>query len=376
MEAVNLNIIPGKAWPVCHASQFDIGRTIRFNLFEGTAEVTLDGTETITVNVKKPDGNVVTAAVTNTSSNYVEVVTTEQMTACDGANLAELKIEKGADVIGTLNFILDVEVDPLKNGIESESAIHNLEQQIADAVADQYDADAVVFDSVPTAGHGVGFAVTSEGVLNSLPDELDDLDDVTTTSPAVGEALVWDGTKWTNGTVSTVGSIDDLNDVDTTGKADNDNLRYDSTAQEWIAKPATVTLTQAEYDQLKLDGDLLTGVNYIITDAPQLEYTADDISYDGSTVTARDMIVGVIQTITLPVADWSGNTITVSVTGVTATSNQEIFGLEASSPANIANNLALQVANLMDAGQAAGTITLYADSVPSSDLNIRVIVRY
>ena len=207
MEAVNLNIIPGKAWPVCHASQFDIGRTIRFNLFEGTAEVTLDGTETITVNVKKPDGNVVTAAVTNTSSNYVEVVTTEQMTACDGANLAELKIEKGADVIGTLNFILDVEVDPLKNGIESESAIHNLEQQIADAVADQYAAEDVVFDATPTAGHGVGFAVTSEGVKNALdavaatiPEELDDLQDVELTSPTAGQILEYDDNdgKWKN----------------------------------------------------------------------------------------------------------------------------------------------------------------------------------
>lgn len=375
MEAVNLNIIPGKAWPVCHASQFDIGRTIRFNLFEGTAEVTLDGTETITVNVKKPDGNVVTVAVTNTSSNYVEVVTTEQMTACDGANLAELKIEKGADVIGTLNFILDVEVDPLKNGIESESAIHNLEQQIADAVADQYDADAVVFDSVPTAGHGVGFAVTSEGVLNSLPDELDDLDDVTTSSPAVGEALVWDGTKWTNGTVSTVGSIDDLDDVDTTGKAEGDSLRYDATAQEWKAKPVTVTLTQAEYDQLKLDDELEENTAYIITDAPGLAYTASDISYDGTTMTVRDAIIGVVQNITIYSSDWTGNVATIAVPGVTATSNQEIFGIEATDAASIQNNKDLQTANIMDAGQSAGYISLYAENVPSTDLDIRVIVR-
>ena len=371
MEAINLNIIPGKTWPVAHASQFDVGRTFRANLFEGSSVYTLDGTETLSVIVKKPDGNQVTAAVTNTSDSYVEVVTTEQMTACEGSNLAEIRIEKGDDVIGTLNFILECEKSP-DTGIESDSAIHNLEQQVTEIVSEQYDSANVIFDNAPTPGHGVPYVVTSEGV----PDEITDLTDVTITSPVSGEALVWDGSKWVNGTVSTVGSIDDLNDVDTTGKADNDNLRYDSTAQEWIAKPATVTLTQAEYDQLKLDGDLLTGVNYIITDAPQLEYTADDISYDGSTVTARDMIVGVIQTITLPVADWSGNTITVSVTGVTATSNQEIFGLEASSPANIANNLALQAANLMDAGQAAGTITLYADSVPSSDLNIRVIVRY
>ena len=47
MESFNLNIIPGKDRPVCHASQYDIGRTIRVNLFEGFNVFTLDGTEVI-----------------------------------------------------------------------------------------------------------------------------------------------------------------------------------------------------------------------------------------------------------------------------------------------------------------------------------------
>lgn len=86
---------------------------------------------------------------------------------------------------------------------------------------------------------------------------------------------------------------------------------------------------------------------------------------------------GDIQTITLSSSSWNSTThlITVSVTGVTTTSNQEIFGLAATSDANIANNKALQAANIMDAGQASGTITLYAENVPSTDLQIRVIVR-
>ena len=294
MEVINLNFIPSGASPVAHASQFDEGRTTRFNLFDGSAVYTLDGTEIITVSVRKPDGHIVTEAVTNTSSTYVEVVTTEQMTACAGDNLAQIKVEKGGDTIGFLNYILQVQKDPEDGGDPSASFIHDLDQQIADAVADQYDAADVVFDAVPTAGHGVGFAVTSEGVKNAIPDELDDLSDVTYTgTPASGEAVVWDGSKWTNGTVSTVGSIDDLNDVDTTGKAEGDSLRYDSGASEWVAKPIVIEVTQAEYDQLVLDGDLQPLTTYIITDAPNLNATSEDLSYDGGATSTHDVIEGI-----------------------------------------------------------------------------------
>ena len=291
MEVINLNFIPSGANPVAHASQFDEGRTTRFNLFDGSAVYTLDGTEIITVSVRKPDGHIVTESVTNTSSTYVEVVTTEQMTACAGDNLAQIKVEKGGDTIGFLNYILQVQKDPEDGGDPSASFIHDLEQQIADAVADQYDAADVVFDAVPTAGHGVGFAVTSEGVKNAIPDELDDLSDVTYTgTPAMGEAVVWDGSKWTNGTVSTVGSIDDLNDVDTTGKAEGDSLRYDSGSGEWVAKPIVIEVTQAEYDQLVLDGDLQPLTTYVITDAPNLNATSQNLSYDGGVTSTYDEV--------------------------------------------------------------------------------------
>lgn len=172
MESFNLNIIPGKDRPVCHASQYDIGRTIHVNLFEGFNVFTLDGTEVISISVRKPDGNVVTESVTNTSDSYVEFVTTEQMTACHGSNLCELKLEKGADVIGTMNFILEVEQDPLEGGVQSASEIYNLQTQVAGMVAtevaDQYDSANVIFDPSPVPGHGNGYAVTSEGVATEI----------------------------------------------------------------------------------------------------------------------------------------------------------------------------------------------------------------
>lgn len=172
MEVFNLNIIPGAVAPIIHASQYDEDREFRANLFEGDQVFELSGAETISVNVRKPDGNVVTAAVVNTGSNYVEFSTTLQMTACAGASLCQLRIENSPRKIGSLNFILAVERDPLEGGIQSASEIHNLETQVAGMVAQevagQYDSANVIFDNTPTAGHGVGYAVTSEGVKTEL----------------------------------------------------------------------------------------------------------------------------------------------------------------------------------------------------------------
>lgn len=177
MEIINLDMVPGKKSPVCHASQYDDGRVIRFNLYDSGLPYTLDGTETLTFEVRKPDGNIVTSTLTNTSDSYVDVVTTEQMTAVKGANLCEVRVEKGATNIGSLNVIMAVEMDPTDGGIASASEIDNLRSQIsgmvAEEVAEQYDAGNVIFDSTPTPGHGNGYAVTSEGVNNALAPKAD-----------------------------------------------------------------------------------------------------------------------------------------------------------------------------------------------------------
>ena len=177
MEIINLDMVPGKKSPVCHASQYDDGRVIRFNLYDSGLPYTLDGTETITFEVRKSDGNIVTSTLTNTSDSYVDVVTTEQMTAVKGANLCEVRVEKGATNIGSLNVIMAVEMDPTDGGIASASEIDNLRSQIsgmvAEEVAEQYDSANVIFDAAPTPGHGNGYAVTSEGVSNALAPKAD-----------------------------------------------------------------------------------------------------------------------------------------------------------------------------------------------------------
>ena len=168
MQIINVDLIPGKVMPILHASQFDVGRSLGVKLYNGGAVYDLTGAEVVSISVRKPDGNIVTETLTNAGGNELEIITTEQMTACAGASLCEIKIEDTGDVIGSANFVLEVEEDPLDGGIASQSEINNLATQVADLVSEQYDSANVIFDAVPTAGHGNGYTVTSEGIKDAL----------------------------------------------------------------------------------------------------------------------------------------------------------------------------------------------------------------
>ncbi len=130
MEILNLNLIPGEALPVAHSSQFDIGRTIRLNLFNGSSVYTLSSSDTVSLKAKKPDGTIISMSVEHTQSTYVDISTTEQLTACYGKVECELCI----NTIGTLNFIIDVERGPRDGSVESDSIIDDLETQITNII--------------------------------------------------------------------------------------------------------------------------------------------------------------------------------------------------------------------------------------------------
>lgn len=60
----------------------------------------------------------------------------------------------------------------------------------------------------------------------------------------------------------------------------------------WKNATITVELTQAEYNQLVEDDEVLPDVNYYITDAPSMQGTSADLSYDGTTLSTHDKIEG------------------------------------------------------------------------------------
>lgn len=157
MEQTNLNLIPQTELPIVHASQYDKNRVIRFMLFEGEEEYTLSGTETAVCNIRKVDNHLVTITLTVSANKYIDVHLTEQANACFGFNFGEIVITSGDTVIGTCNFILDVEKSPLTGGLTSASDIDNLESQIQTIVVqvlgeDYYTKEQVdaIIESIPT----------------------------------------------------------------------------------------------------------------------------------------------------------------------------------------------------------------------------------
>ena len=142
-EVIKLNLIPKGEMPVFHCSQFDNGRLINIELYRGEDAYTIPEGCTAELHCRKVDGNIVTIGSPVVDENTVKFTSTTQLTACNGKNLCEVAI-LGADdyLIGSLNFWLEVEVDPLKGGINSTSEIHDLYDQIeeitAEVIGDDY----------------------------------------------------------------------------------------------------------------------------------------------------------------------------------------------------------------------------------------------
>ena len=107
MEQIKIDIVPVGVAPVAHASQFDNGRQIRFNLFNQGTPYTLTGAETVTMVVNGEEEN-----ITNTSDNYVIWDVAEEDCEEVGVIGCEIRIVLGSMLIGSKNFFLEVEMDP------------------------------------------------------------------------------------------------------------------------------------------------------------------------------------------------------------------------------------------------------------------------
>ena len=111
------------------------------------------------------------------------------------------------------------------------------------------------------------------------------MSDVTTTTPSSGEALVWDGTKWTNGTPTL--DVDDLNDVTITTPTDGEILVYNDGVWENQANPASTQNFAPDYDDTQTyntnDKVIYQGLLYICND-DNVTGTWDATKWDAFTV--------------------------------------------------------------------------------------------
>lgn len=204
-ESIGLNMIPKGIAPMCYTSQYDVGRSIRVNLFSGITPYVLDGTETVTLNVRKPDNTIVTAELTNTSSSYVTFETTEQMCAVAGINKCTISVAKSGNTIASLNFFMSVQADVLSSGDPSQSVIRDLSSQVsalvdADLGENYYNkaqSDAFITDEYDAEStYAIGDMVIHENALYVCSTEI-------TTAEA------WNSAHWTLTDIATaIGKVE------------------------------------------------------------------------------------------------------------------------------------------------------------------------
>lgn len=200
-EEIDVNMVPGGPMSVWHSSQYDELRKLRVNLYNGKALQYLGSGVTVSLSVRKNDGNIIESSSSDVIKiveenpwgegsapwRFIEINTTQQMTACAGKNICEIVVYETVDGetsrVGSANFILEVERDPLAGGIHSDSEIDDLQEMVKEAL---------------------------------------------------------DGT-----------TLGDLGDVSISGKQEGDTLRYNPTTQEWrnvrvyakdVEVPANTTL--------------------------------------------------------------------------------------------------------------------------------------
>ena len=157
-QKIELNLIPkkGEQPVVFYASQYETARPFIAVLKWGDSEFAPGVDCYAEIDIRKNDDNLVVItddiAIDN---NEVSVILPVQAVTCIGKNLGQVKIYSADDhLIAALNFILEVQADPLAGGVTSETAIDNLTQQIEDitqeVIGDDYynktETDALLAD--------------------------------------------------------------------------------------------------------------------------------------------------------------------------------------------------------------------------------------
>ena len=136
-QITKVDLIPNGELSVCNVSQFDNGRVLPFEILENKEAYNIPNDIRVELHCRKPDGNIVTLPSESIADNIVTFLSTTQLTACYGKNICEIALYGPNDyLIGSANFILEVEKSPTLGGINSTTAIHNLESQIKDIAED------------------------------------------------------------------------------------------------------------------------------------------------------------------------------------------------------------------------------------------------
>lgn len=115
MQDILLNLVPGAFSPVVHLSQYDKGRVITFKLVDDKSAYSVPEGAIVKVKATKPSG---LGFVVNCTADgdRVTIENTETMSNEFGIFPAEISITAGNVLLGTANFVFNVERSPHPEG--------------------------------------------------------------------------------------------------------------------------------------------------------------------------------------------------------------------------------------------------------------------
>lgn len=142
MQTYTINMIPGGAPVRVHCSQYDVGRTITFDLIYGNVGYTIPDGASVEINGRKAD-NKGFSYICGLNGSTVTIDLPAQMTAYPGNVDCELVVHHDGATIGSANFVLDVEPAAVPEGTDmSASEYASIAQAVGEAMEARDDAVA------------------------------------------------------------------------------------------------------------------------------------------------------------------------------------------------------------------------------------------
>ena len=174
IQKYNLNMIPDKVPVMVRVSQYDqFSRTIIFSLYDGATEYEIPTGSTISVRGTKPDHTGFEYPCTF-EGNEVSFDIEPQQTVLSGLVPSEIRITSNNEIVGSCNFIINVEPTPLdESTVISDTELPLIEEASQAAVIAQ-GAAAAAEASAEQAEQVLSTAVKS--VNNTLPDAQGNVD--------------------------------------------------------------------------------------------------------------------------------------------------------------------------------------------------------
>lgn len=256
MAIIKLDLVPSNIKPVLRASQYDDGRQWPIEIYNDGVPFVFQVGDTVELNLRKGDGLVVTFMVAvQPGSNSLTLVSTQQMCAIYGSNLGELKITSNGALVGSCNFILEVEQDPTGGDIQSRSTIWDLQAQVDDCTQkalENIGAKGLPFDNEDTDLEATN---TEDAIkeVNAKVEDKADADSVYTKEQVdqliddLPEAMIFKGTLGVGGTITALPTASAENEGYTykvitagtyAGQSADVGDMFTSNGSEWVLIPA------------------------------------------------------------------------------------------------------------------------------------------